>query len=95
MDPVALGIWYSHNQKEILDLNVENRIKNMNTIINILKSRNLSLKGKITILKTLIVPHINFLFSMINIPEQVLKKLIKYYLTFYGTQNQQKLKDLR
>ena len=73
----ALGIWYSQNQKEILDLNVEKRIKNMNTIINIWKSRNLDLKGRITILKTLIVPQINFLLSMIYIPEQVLKKIDK------------------
>ena len=30
----ALGIWYSDNPKEILELNVEKRIKNMITIIN-------------------------------------------------------------
>ena len=61
----ALGIWYSYNKNEMLNLNLENRLKNMNTIINIWKSRSLSLKGKITIIKTLILPQINFLFSMI------------------------------
>ena len=59
----ALGIWYSYNKNEIQDLNLENRFKNMNTIINIWKSRSLSLKGKITIIKTLILPQINFLLT--------------------------------
>ena len=71
----ALGIWYSYNKNEMLDLNLESRIKNMTIIINIWKSRCLSLKGKITIIKTLILPQINFLFSMIHIPELVLKRL--------------------
>ena len=46
----ALGIWYSYNKNEIQDLNLENRLENMNIIINIWKSRSLSLKGKIAII---------------------------------------------
>ena len=88
----ALGIWYSDNQKEILELNVEKRIKNMNTIINIWKSRNLSLKGRITILKTLIAPQINFLFSMIYIPEQVLKKIDKILFDYLWNSKPAKIK---
>ena len=50
----ALGIWFSSDEKEITELNLDNRIKNMETLINIWKPHYLSLKGKITIIKTLI-----------------------------------------
>ena len=88
----ALGIWYTHNQDEILKLNIDKRVKNMNTIINIWRSRNLSLKGKITIIKTLIVPQINFLFSMIYIPENILQKLDKMLLDFVWNSKPAKVK---
>ena len=71
----ALGIWYSYNNKEIQELNLDSRLKNVNIIIYIWKSCSLSLKGKITIIKDLILPQINFLFSMIPISEQILKKI--------------------
>ena len=47
----------------------------MQTLVNIWKPRNLSLKGKITIIKTLILPQIQFFFSMIYIPEESLKTI--------------------
>ena len=90
----ALGIWYSYNKNEIQDLNLENRLKNMNTIINIWKSRSLLLKGKITIIKTLILPQINFLFSMIHIPDQILKKLDKILFDYLWNSKPAKIKRL-
>ena len=88
----ALGIWYSYNQDEIIKLNIDNRIKNMNTIMNIWRSRSLSLKGKITIIKTLILPQIHFLFSMIFIPEHILQKIDKMLLDFLWNSKPAKVK---
>ena len=88
----ALGIWYSYDKNEIQDLNLENRLKNMNIIINIWKSRSLSLKGKITIIKTLILPQINFLFSMIHIPDQILKKIDKILFDYLWNSKPAKIK---
>ena len=65
----ALGIWFSINGPENQRLNQEERIQSINTLINIWKGRKLSLKGKITILRTLILPQVQFLFSMITIPD--------------------------
>ena len=46
------------------------------------KCRGLSLKGKITIIKALILPQVQFLFSMIfvpyNVQKQIYDKLFKY-----------------
>ena len=88
----ALGIWYSYNRNEMLELNLDNRLKNMSTIINIWKSRCLSLKGKITIIKTLILPQINFLFSMIYIPDQILQKIDKLLFDYIWNSKPAKIK---
>ena len=73
----ALGVWFGSTQDEITLLNCEDRIKNMETTINIWKGRCLSLRGKITIIKTIIVPQIQFLFSMIYIEETIIKQIEK------------------
>ncbi len=70
----ALGVWFSQEENSVTELNLNDRIKSMETIINIWKPRRLSLKGKITIIKTLILPQIQFLFSMIYIPLIYLNK---------------------
>ena len=54
----ALGVWFMTDEEESIRLNFSERIKNMKTLTNIWNSRQLSLKGKIIILKTLILPQI-------------------------------------
>ena len=71
----ALGIWYSHMENEVYNLNLTDRLNNMNKLINIWKARNLSLRGKVTIIRSLILPQIQFLFSMIYIPDKILKDI--------------------
>ena len=71
----GLRVWFSRDKEEIISLNCIDRIKNMNTLINIWKSRYLSLKGKVTIIRSLILPQIQFLFSMIYIPNNLLKDI--------------------
>ena len=77
MDPLKLwGVWwYSYSQEEILKLNLDERIKKLNTILNIWRSRNLSLKRKLTIIKTLAIPQIQLLFNMIFIPDKIIKQI--------------------
>ena len=54
----------------------------MESIINMWKCRNLSLKGKICIIKTLILPQIQFLFSTLYIPHDYLNKIDKILFNF-------------
>ena len=61
--------------EENTNLNIEEHLKSMHTLINIWKGRKLSLKGQITTLRTLILLQIQFLFSMILIPNIILKQL--------------------
>ena len=70
-------MWFAGTQSEITHLNLEDRITNIETTINIWKGRCLSLKGKITIIKTTIVPQVQFLFSMIHIEDITIKRIEK------------------
>lgn len=88
----ALGIWFANKQESVIELNFTERIKKMNTMLNIWSQRNLSLKGKITILKTLILPQIYHLFNTIYIPNDLLKKIDKLFLNFLWNNKTHKIK---
>ena len=88
----ALGVWFSLDAQETQSLNVTDRLKAIVTLINIWKGRKLSLKGKITILRTLILPQIQFLFSMITIPELILKQLDKIFFDYLWDNKPAKIK---
>ena len=81
--------WYTG---EITRLNFEERLKNMEMTINIWKGRNLSLKGKTVIIKTLIVPQVQFLFSMIYIDETIFAKIEKLLYSYIWPGNVHKIK---
>ena len=78
----TLGVWFSHNTKEMVDLNFNEKIENMEKLLFIWTSRNLSLKGKITIIKSLILPQILFLLTLIYVPKYILDKIEKLFLSF-------------
>ena len=66
----TLGTWFSLDSEEIKFLNINEK---MNIITSILKSwehRHLTLKGKITILKSLVVPHILQLASVLPLSKK-------------------------
>ena len=88
----GLGVWYSNKEEEIIKLNFEDRIKKINTLLNIWKTRNLSLKGKITIIKSLIIPQVHFLFAMVAVPEIILKNIEKILFRFLWNSKTSKVK---
>ena len=86
----TLGIWFSYNSKENVELNFEVKLKKMEIILNIWKKRSLSLKGKILIMKTLVLPQVNYLLSVCYCPDHILQRMIKCSLIFYGTIKKQR-----
>ena len=76
----------------ITELNFNERIKKMQLLVNIWSPRNLSLKGKICIIKTLILPHVQFLFSMIYVPNYVLKQIDEMLFKFLWSNKPPKIK---
>ena len=70
----TLGIWFSGNEDQAINLNFKEKIEATEQTLSIWPARNLSWKGKITILKTLIIPKFIYLFASLHTPLHILKK---------------------
>ena len=64
----------------------------MKVLTNIWSSRNLSLKGKVTIIKSLILPQVSFLFSVLFTPDQILNEINKILFSFLWGNKTAKIK---
>ena len=80
----TLGIWFSNNHNDAIDLNYSPKIEKVKTLLQIWLGRHLSLKGKITILRALIISQISFLFTV--------EKLDKLLLSFLWRNKTPKVK---
>ena len=78
----TLGIWCTNKKREKISLNFDEKIKKIEIVLNVWSMRALSLKGKVTILKSLIISQMTFLFSVLFVPEYILQKLDKLIFSF-------------
>ena len=88
----TMGIWFSNDPQKCKLLNFEDKIKKIEQLVNIWSTRNLSLKGKVTILKSLIVSQFSFLFSTIYTPVEILHKIDKIIFSFLWNNKPAKVK---
>ena len=65
----ALGVYYSHDEKSLGEKNFIENLDKIKKLMNIWSSRGLSLYGKVTIIKALVIPKMVYLFSLIPNPE--------------------------
>ena len=63
----TLGIWFSYDKDESVKLNYQERLNKEKVLTNIWSSRNLSLKGKVTVIKSLILPQVSFLYILYSV----------------------------
>ena len=78
----TLGIWFTNKKSDKISLNFDEKIKKIEILLNIWSMRALSLKGKVTILKSLIISQMTFLFSVLFVPEYILQKLDRLIFSF-------------
>ena len=78
----TLGIWFTNKKREKISLNFDEKIKKIEIVLNVWSMRALSLKGKVTILTSLIISQMTFLFSVLFVPEYTLQKLDKLIFSF-------------
>ena len=78
--PCYLGVYYSYDQK-LLEKNIEN-LDNVKKLINIWSARGLSLYGKVTIIKSLIVPKFVYVSSLLTTPKGVIQELNQLIFKF-------------
>ena len=87
-----MAIWFSNDPQKCKLLNFEDKIKKIEQLMNIWSTRNFSLKGKVTILKSLIVSQFSFLFSTIYTPVEILHKIDKIIFSFLWNNKPAKVK---
>jgi hypothetical protein len=71
----SLGIYYGHDYIECEKLNCEEKIEKTNSLFLSWSKRNLSMLGKVLIIKDLIIPIFTFIVSSCVIPEKYKKKI--------------------
>ena len=70
-----LGVYFGYNTDLSNERNFEDKISKVNKIINMWKQRDLSLIGRIQIIKTFIISQFLYSISAINIPEKYIKEI--------------------
>ena len=88
----ALGTFISYNVKENDKKNVEVKIDNMNTKLDIWRARNLSLLGKCLIVKCLGIAHLVYSASMLVIPNTYIPVIKNSVFNFIWNKKQDKIK---
>ena len=80
----CLGITFSLNVSKIFDLNYKDKLKKIEQTVNCWRMRNLSLIGKVCVLKTIVLPQLIFLFSVlcIKVPHSFFKELTRVCFKF-------------
>ena len=73
----TLGVHFSLNTNRLYELNHRIKLKSIENTLNCWRARNLSLAGKICVIKTLLLPQLLYFFSVlcINIPKSFFKQL--------------------
>ena len=78
----ALGVYYSYDPKLLVEKNFIEKLDTIKKLINIWSSRGLSLYGKVTIIKSLIIPKFVYVASLLPTPKDVIKKLNQLQFKF-------------
>ena len=88
----TIGIWFAQNETEMIHLNFNERVEKMKKQLYIWRPRSLALEGKITILKSLILPEILFPFNLIYVPKNVLDRIKELIFNFLWNGKPPKIK---
>jgi exonuclease III len=89
-----LGIWFDKDENTMEFKNFRHRLENMRNLLQIWLQRDLSLKGKVTVLKTLAMSKLIFPLSMLSAPGWVIEEADKMFLKFLWDGKPRKVKKL-
>ena len=78
----VLGIWISKDFDEMLKINFDERIEKLNTLLNIWSQRNLTIKGRITILKAKALPLVTYMSTCLYVPKHIIETIDKVLYNF-------------
>ena len=89
----SLGIWYHSNIEDIIQENYLKKNSDLEKSLHIWKCRKLTLIGKNTVIKTLIVPKLNYLIANITTPQWFVVKAQKLIENFLWDGKPPKIKN--
>ena len=87
----TLGIWFAHESTEMVRLNVSEKMDKIRDMLNIWQSRSLTLKGKIIVLKSLIIPQILQLAYVLPFSNALLNELDDTSFSFLWSKKKHKI----
>ena len=71
----ALGVFYTYDQKLLLEKNFIENLDKIKKLLNVWSSRGLSIYGKVTIIKSLVIPKFVYLASLMPTSNNVIVEL--------------------
>ena len=74
-----IGIWVGKNTYPLIEKNLEEKVQKLKVMLNIWKSRNLSIKGKITLLRTQAMPILLYPFSVLDVSKEIAERVDKIF----------------
>ena len=77
-----LGVLFSCNQKVVSLQNFEEKLDKIQKVINIWNMRGLSLFGRVTIVKTFLIPKFLYVSSIIQTPMEIIKRMERMIFKF-------------
>ena len=78
----ALGVFFGYNKQDIEEKNWRNKVEMVKNILNKWKYRDLSMQGRILIVKTLALSQVVYLISSICIPKWAINEINKEFYSF-------------
>ena len=88
----SLGIHFSNNLKDMYELNLEEKYQKFKSIINLWSQRELSLKGKITVLKSLALSQLLYATSNLHVLDEFIDRIDKDIQNFVWNNKPPKIK---
>ena len=78
----SLGFWFGQDQIKCEQLNWESKLNQCLKLIETWKRRNVTMFGKIVVIKSILLPKFTYLFQSFSFPKHILKKINTICFTF-------------
>jgi exonuclease III len=69
----CLGVYVGHNKEECYNKNFIDKCNSLEKILNVWKKRYLTMYGRVLIIKTLGISKLTYIFSILHVPEEIIK----------------------
>ena len=92
-DPIkCLGIYVGKNSHEVENLNWEGRVEKIKGTLDLWRMRNLTLYGKVTVIKHLVTAQMVYIATAVPVPSKIIKTVNKLIHTFLWNSKRERVK---